>query len=299
VISNPLQDCLLSAAFIKRLLHDQVHIRRSLWKSLIKRTQLKEEVPLFLDREREIIEYFHIPRDKLWAVYLTKGFPNTIRFRRYLDSFFKEASSSPLLKTAYAQAAFPYSVRLMLAFEEYSRVTKYLETLLALHKKGDTSLKTWSVLDYGCGVSDVGILLSLLGAQVTICDLDDQKLSFAGWRFQRRNLDVKVIAITENTQIPDFGKRVYDLIVATEILEHVPNPLRSLRALTESLKPGGLLFDSLGGRFDRKSGGDHLAEALVIGKSQNYQTFYKENYVPVVPVNGISYLFQKRNNSVT
>lgn len=158
------------------------------------------------------------------------------------------------------------------------------------------SLKGWQVLDYGCGVSDIGILLSLLGAQVTICDLADRKLALAEWRYRRRNLDLAMIEITQNTQIPELGKGVYDLIIATEIFEHVPDPLKSLRALTESLRLGGLLFDSMGGTFDREPGGDHLAEALNIGKSQAYQTFCRDNYVPVGQANGMSFLFQKKGS---
>jgi trans-aconitate methyltransferase len=94
--------------------------------------------------------------------------------------------------------------------------------------------------------------------------------------------------------MPALGKGVYNLIIATEIFEHLPDPLQSLRTLTESLRPGGLLFDSMGGSFDRKPGGDHLAEALDIGKSESYQTFYRANYLPVGQANGMGFLFQNK-----
>ena len=188
-----MHDFLLTSAFLKRLFLDQVHIRRSKWNSLIKRTQLNPAIPLFKDRERELVDFFHISLTNLRSLYIKEGFPNTRRFKSRLDGFFRDRSDPGLLKIAYEEAAFFYCLRLMLAFERYSMISDYLDTLLAQHGNGKRSLDNWKVLDYGCGVSDIGILLALLGAEVTICDLSDRKLSFAEWRYRIRKLEVDVI----------------------------------------------------------------------------------------------------------
>jgi len=172
-------------------------------------------------------------------------------------------------------------------------VLGYLDTLFALHGNGTSSLSRWKVLDYGCGVSDIGLLLALLGAQVTICDLADQKLSFAEWRYRRRQLEVEVIPINNPEETPPLKKGSYDLIIATEVLEHVPDPLLCLRALTGALRPEGFLFNSMENGFDRNIGGDHLQAAISIGKSDDYQSYYQSNYFPLSQSERMYYLFQK------
>jgi 2-polyprenyl-3-methyl-5-hydroxy-6-metoxy-1,4-benzoquinol methylase len=286
-------DFLLTSAFLKRLFLDQVHIRRSKWNFLFKRTQLNPAIPLFRDREQELVDFFQISPTKLRSLYIRKGFPNTRLFKSYLDGFFRDRVDPGLLKIAYEEAAFFYCMRLMLAFERYSMISGYLDTLFVQHGKRKQSLENWRVLDYGCGVSDAGLLLALLGAQVTICDLADSKLSFAEWRYRRRELEVDVIAIANPQEIPPLRKDNYDLIIATEVLEHVPDPLQCLRTLTGVLHPGGFLFNSMGNGFDRDIGGDHLESAINIGKSEEYQRYYEANYVPLGQSEGLICLFRK------
>jgi 2-polyprenyl-3-methyl-5-hydroxy-6-metoxy-1,4-benzoquinol methylase len=286
-------DLLLSAAFLKRFLWDQAHIRHSKWAPLIKKTQLRFSTTLFQDREFELLDFFPISMAGLWSLFLRKGFPNTLRFKSCLDGFFRDRSDPGVLKAAYEEAAFFYCLRLMLAYERYSMVLEYLDTLFALHGSGTSSLSRWKVLDYGCGVSDIGLLLALLGAEVTICDLADPKLSFAESRYRRRKLNVKVIPIENPEESLSLNKNYYDLIVATEVLEHVRDPLQCLEVLTGALQSGGLLFNSMGNGFDRDVGGDHLESAICIGQSQEYQRYCQTNYIPLDQSEGMNYLFRK------
>lgn len=128
-----MHDFLLTSAFLKRLFLDQVHIRRSKWNSLIKKTQLNPAIPLFKDRERELVDFFGISHAKLRSLYVKKGFPNTRRFKSHLDGYFRGRVDPGMLKTAYRDAAFFYCLRLMLAFERYSMISDYLDTLFGNH----------------------------------------------------------------------------------------------------------------------------------------------------------------------
>ena len=105
----------------------------------------------------------------------------------------------------------------------------------------------------------------------------------------------KVIAINDTEYIPDLGQNKYNLIVATEVFEHIRNPLRLLKEITKSLCPRGLLFDSMGGKFEREIQGDHLEEAAYIGNSEGYRSFYRENYLPINDFGESTFFFQRKS----
>lgn len=252
------------------------------WYKKIKKTQLNEGRPLFLDRQFEIKEFFGKSTLDLFAYFFLKGFPHTRRFKENLMSFFSNnTADDSSLSSAYANSAFHYSLRLMLAYERYSSIIPYLDCILGnLHN----STERLSVLDYGCGVSDIGLLFATLGAKVTLADLDNEKFEFAVWRFHRRKLTPKIIKIVGCDIYPSLPESEYDLIIAEEIFEHVRNPLLLLQNLTSSLRGGGLLFDTSDGLTEkRRIEGDHLEEAFEIGLSKEYRRYFDNNYNRYLP----------------
>jgi 2-polyprenyl-3-methyl-5-hydroxy-6-metoxy-1,4-benzoquinol methylase len=159
--------------YFRNLFFDPPQIKSSDWFKEVKQTQLRGKAPLFLDRQFEICEFFNKRNFGLFIRFLKYGFPNTDKFKLYLMNFFENNTSrNDLLKMAYEKASFPYALRLMLGYERYSTITPYLDSIIeALGKPIDE----FSVLDYGCRCSDMGLLLASLGAEVTIADLDDEK----------------------------------------------------------------------------------------------------------------------------
>ena len=117
-------------------------------------------------------------------------------------------------------------------------------------------------------------------------------MDFAKWRYETRGLRVEAIPVSKVDEVPALEKSSYDMVIVAEVFEHVPDPLQCLEALTHSLRSGGMLFDSMGGDFDRKLGGDHLKEALDIGNSEEYQSFHRNNYVQLNHSRRTNYLFQ-------
>jgi hypothetical protein len=49
----------------------------------------------------------------------------------------------------------------------------------------------------------------------------------------------------------------------------------------------------MGNGFNRDIGGDHLESAARIGNSEEYQRYYRANYVPLAQLEDMSYLFRK------
>ncbi len=95
-----------------------------------------------------------------------------------------------------------------------------------------------SVLDYGAGCAAVGIALAERGFRVTHLDLPGTLIEFARSRYRARGLAVTVQPAGE--KYPLSG--LYDAIICTHVLEHVPDPTEKLRHLAAHLAPGGLLF---------------------------------------------------------
>ena len=95
-----------------------------------------------------------------------------------------------------------------------------------------------SVLDYGGGCGSVSIRLAQAGYRCTHLDLPGRLLEFAGFRFARHGLDVRLVAARENYPLHDK----YDAIICTHVLEHVPDPEEKLSHLAGHLAPAGRLF---------------------------------------------------------
>ncbi|MBU1118736.1 class I SAM-dependent methyltransferase [Patescibacteria group bacterium] len=150
-----------------------------------------------------------------------------------------------------------------------------------------------SMLDYGCGVSDIGLLFSSLGAHVTLCDLDNKRFDFVLKRFTRRGYNPDTVRVVDAEKIPLFPKNNFDIIIATEVFEHVRDPLALLTSLTLALKRNGFLFDSMGGKFERDDRPHHLKEAFKIGQSREYKEYYHSHYRQLLPEKQLKYLFKK------
>jgi len=95
--------------------------------------------------------------------------------------------------------------------------------------------KVKTVLDYGGGAGEYCIFLSKNGLDVTYCDVYGVPWKFSKWRFERRGLPVKMLRANQDK----LGK--YDLILCTDVLEHVKNPLKVLSELHDALNMNGYL----------------------------------------------------------
>lgn len=98
-----------------------------------------------------------------------------------------------------------------------------------------------TALDYGCGIGTGVITLALTGMKkVTGADLCLPVLEFMKHRVKRLGL--------ENVQIVDIGEKTirakFDMVVCTEVFEHVEEPVELAAKLDKRLKPGGIAIYS-------------------------------------------------------
>jgi 2-polyprenyl-3-methyl-5-hydroxy-6-metoxy-1,4-benzoquinol methylase len=97
-------------------------------------------------------------------------------------------------------------------------------------------------LDFGGGVGSHAIALAALDLTVTLADVSEEMLRFAGWRAELRGRPVRLLHVDRESL--DEG---YDFVAAIDVLEHLPGPAATLAWLGDRLRMGGWLFLSMPG----------------------------------------------------
>ncbi|MCK5096191.1 MAG: class I SAM-dependent methyltransferase [Candidatus Pacebacteria bacterium] len=238
---------------------------------LKKTTQKYLFFPHYLDRLIELLTLYPLSLREFRDIVYKFGFPTSEVYKYKFDENFTQTGKSDLFDS-YKRLDAVYTTRLMLA---YNRVDFFADYVDILKERNITT-----VLDYGCGVSDIGILLAKKGCFVSLVDLDLPKLSFTKKRFGLRGLPVTVYQCQDTESLVEISSK-FDLIIATEIIEHFRYPIKMIDYFHDHLNNNGLLYLSLGKTFERESGGDHLDEAFHEGKSQEYWKNFRSKFKPI------------------
>ncbi len=90
------------------------------------------------------------------------------------------------------------------------------------------------VLDVGCGSGNWLAFMQDLGWKGIGCDFDPSAVQAAA----QRGLDVRLGPI----ETQNFSDAEFDAVTLNHVIEHLPNPLETLRECLRVLKPGGSLF---------------------------------------------------------
>lgn len=109
-------------------------------------------------------------------------------------------------------------------------------------------------LDFGSGTGTHGIALAERGNKVAILDVPGRLFGFAKERYKRRGLAFD--AYTNTQRLPPG---VFDLVICTNVLEHVFSPVNELAKIHAALKRGGML---------------HLLVSTMV---KNYSGHFKDN----------------------
>ena len=111
---------------------------------------------------------------------------------------------------------------------------KILETLLASPVAGA------SVLDYGCGTGDWGLLLAGVGARVTFLDLSPVAIQVVHRRAAASGVMVRGVA-RDASDLSCFHDEEFDLIYGSAAVHHTLKYPHALDELLRVLRPGGRL----------------------------------------------------------
>lgn len=92
------------------------------------------------------------------------------------------------------------------------------------------------VLDYGCGICDISIYLAEKGCEVVATDLKgSETLKFGMWRVYNRGLGDKI-------KFKFSPEDRFDAVIAIDVLEHLPWPMRYVINTTNHLKSQDSFF---------------------------------------------------------
>lgn len=108
-------------------------------------------------------------------------------------------------------------------------------------KRFVASLENVRVLDVGCGVGSLSLYCARHGAKVTGIDISDRAITIAKNAAQAQSFSHQPIFLNQ-TISSKLG--CFDLVICSEVIEHVPDEKNFAKQLMARVAPGGTLIVS-------------------------------------------------------
>jgi ubiquinone biosynthesis O-methyltransferase len=125
-----------------------------------------------------------------------------------------------------------------------------------INKKFQKNKKT-TILDFGCGVGPISFPLACLGYNIYGLDIDQKSIDLANKKNKFKNIKF------EKKNIKDITK-LFDVIISTQVLEHIKNPEHILIELSKKLKKEGIMIITIPNGFGFSEFLKRIKQALKI-----------------------------------
>ena len=131
------------------------------------------------------------------------------------------------------------------------------------------------VVDYGCGLGYISLEIGQCEkkAKIYLVDIECLVLEFAEYRLGKNGIDAATIPVNKDNLYPKLPQ--HNICIATEVMEHVCQPVFAYQNIRESMETGGILY----GNFeDHEAGMFHVSPDL-----QELRDKLSENYKQIGP----------------
>jgi 2-polyprenyl-3-methyl-5-hydroxy-6-metoxy-1,4-benzoquinol methylase len=154
------------------------------------------------------------------------------RFHEALARHFAHLADHPVLPLHFEYAA--------TANDRGRAAAERLSRLFPVGRRGPMRRRT-RVLDVGCAYGGFLVAFAEKGARVTGIDRDERYVHLAALNLREQGLDGELVHGDAAADHPAF-RGFFDLVIANDVLEHVPDPEAFLRNLRAWLSPRGVAY---------------------------------------------------------
>lgn len=130
-------------------------------------------------------------------------------------------------------------------FDVAGRQRKAMTMISVLLETIDGPLASLSVLNVGGSAGIIDEYLSRYFYQVTGIDIDEKAILYAKNNFQKEGLTFEI----GDAMNMKYDPNKFDVVVCSQVYEHVPNAKNLISEIFRVLKPGGFVYFSAGNRI--------------------------------------------------
>ena len=131
-------------------------------------------------------------------------------------------------------------------FDQQGRERKAKTMVNVLHRElGTTSCKNARVLNVGGSAGYIDLYLAEYFCHLTSIDIDEPAIAHAQKNFKKENLEFRV-GDALNLGFPD---EYFDIVICSQVYEHVPDANAMMGEIFRTLKKGGLCYFAAGNRI--------------------------------------------------
>ena len=162
----------------------------------------------------------------------------------------------------------PFSALHKMSNARIEFITRNSRRITSKNYSDDNVLNGLKCLDIGCGGGILSEPLSRLGAIVTAIDASEMAIQSAIAHSRKSRLDIDFKCMSTGDLIKSSLDNQFDIIIASEVIEHVSNRALFLSDIAKLCKPGGLVvFTTI----------NKSILGVLLGK------FFAEEFIKVVP----------------